>query len=164
MDNSLKRSTPHTESSVGEPPATRVDTRLKPNMPLETAANVLDDATHTRLDKALLAEFHVRGLPYGIWGAFALLSSVALNSEGCIDPKYANAAAMSFIERNPDLEVELWKAWEAKSFKHIRNLSTLPQLSTYNRINTKCRNSSSSTNRNNSHRCGISPTRERFAS
>ena len=159
MDNSLKRSTPHTDYSVGEPSATR----LKPNMPLETAANVLDDATHTRLDKAILAECHDRGLPPGIWGAYMLLAFITLNSEGSIDPKYA-ATGMSFIEGNADLEAELWKAWEAKSFKHIRNLSTSPHLLTYNRINTKCRDSSSSTTRNNSHRCGISPTRERFAS
>ena len=103
-------------------------------MPLKTAANVLDDATHTKLDKRLLAEFHARGLPPGIWGAYVLLTFITSDSEGCIDPKYGSTAAMSFVERNPDLQAELWKAWEAKSFKHIRNLSKSPHLSAYNRL------------------------------
>jgi hypothetical protein len=121
-DTSLKRSGPHTESSADERPATR----LKPNMPLETVANVLDNATHARLDKALLAEFHVRGLPPGIWGAYNLLNFIALNSEGCIDPKFQGPAAMSLVEGNSDLRTELSEAWEAQSFKRIRNLSMCP--------------------------------------
>ena len=159
-DTSLKRPNPHTEPSVDERPATR----LRPNMPLETVANVLDDATHTRLDKALLAEFHVRGLGPGIWGAYTLLNFIALNSEGCVDPKYEGTPAMALVEGNPDLRTELSEAWEAKSFKRIRNLSNSPHLSTCRRINPKCRNSSSSTTHLNSHGRGISPTRERYAS
>ena len=159
-DTSLKRPNPHTESSVDEHPATR----LRPNMPLETVANVLDDAIHARLDKELLRKLQVRGLPPGTWGAYNLLNFITSNSEGCVDPKYEGTAAMSLVEENPDLEAELWKAWEAKSFKRIRNLSNSPHLSTYRRINPKSRNSSSSTTHNNRHGCGISPTRERYAS
>ena len=159
-DTSLKRLNPHTESSVDERPATR----LRTNMPLETAANVLDDATHTRLDKALLAEFHVRGLPPGIWGAYNLLNFIALNSEGCVDAKYEGPPAMALVEGNLDLRTELLEAWEAKSFKRIRNLSNSPHLSTYHRINPESRNSSSSTTHNNRHGCGISPTRKRYVS
>jgi hypothetical protein len=131
---------------------------------METAANVLDDATHSNLDKAVLAKFPNSVQPTGISGACLLLIFITLNSEGCIDPKYGGAVDVSFLEENPDLQAELWKAWEAKSFKHIRNLSKSPHLSVYNRTNTKCRNSSSSTTHNISQRCGISRSRERYVS
>ena len=158
--NSLKRSNPHTEASIDDRPATR----LRPNMPLETAVNVLDDATHARLDKAILAEFQGQELPSGIWGAYTLLNFIASNSEGCIDPKYEGTVAMPLVKGNPDLQKELLDAWEAKSFKCIRNLSMCATSITCICINPKSRNSSSSTRHNHSHRCSISPTRERYAS
>ena len=160
-NNSLKRSNTHTDSFADERPVTR----LKPNMPLETAVNVLDDATHTRLDKELLGKLQVRGLPPGMWGAYTLLNFISSNSEGCVDPKYEGTAAMTLVEGNPDLEAELWQAWEAKSFKHIRNLSMCATFITCIRVaNPKSRNSSSSTTHSNGYGCGISSARERYIS
>ena len=61
-DHSLKCSNPHIESFFDEHPTTR----LKPNMSLETTVNILDDATHARLDTEVIALFKDERLTPGI--------------------------------------------------------------------------------------------------
>ena len=94
-------------------------------MPLETTVNMLHDATHARLDREVIEDFQEQGLTPGTLGAsLLLLQSIAANSEGCVDPKYGwGTVAKAILKDHPDLQTELWQAWEAKSFQRIRNLS-----------------------------------------
>ena len=99
-------------------------TNIPPStMPLETTVDILDDATHDRLDKKVIASIGEGGPTPGIFGAWHLFLCIAVNSEGCIDLKSTEHTAMALLEQHPDLQTEVWQAWEAKSFKHIRNLS-----------------------------------------
>ena len=78
--------------------------------PLETAINILDDATHARLDKQVISEIQEIGLPPGALGAASiiLLLFLAANSEGCIDPKYRSGpVARVLLKERPDLQMVL---------------------------------------------------------
>jgi hypothetical protein len=147
MDNqSLKRLKPD-ES----PP--RSVRRAKHNMSFETVANILDDATHARLDQQVIAEVQDQNLTPGSVPTFLLLI-IALNSDGCIDPKYKDiGVAMSLLDQNPGLGAELWDAYEAGSFKIIRNLSMCTSINCIC-INPNSRNSSTTTTDDDSHCSG----------
>jgi hypothetical protein len=121
-------------------------------MPIETVANTLDDATHTRLDQAILVNIPGGALPLGMRGATLLLSSIASNSDGFIDPKYKDVGvAASLLIDHPDLETKLWEAWETKSFKNIRKLSMYTTSINDIYINPNSRNSSTTTTDDDSH-------------
>jgi hypothetical protein len=90
------------------------------NEPLQVMSNDLDDKTHERMDRKVLVT--VRDYAFS---PFSLLAAIVSESEGQLDPKYEktpNAAAL--LREHPKLEEVLRKAWEAKSFREIRNLSS----------------------------------------
>jgi len=89
-------------------------------MPLESAVNLLDDATHSLLDNKVLAT--VEEAPTSLT---LLLTTIASNSDGTIDSKYRETPdSKALIQEYADLQPKLLSAWEAKDFKEIRNLST----------------------------------------
>ena len=76
-------------------------------MPLESVANVLDEATHTELDGKILNSNLTRRLQklevLQPSDCMALLVAIALKSNGCIDSRYADIdAADELIQRNKD--------------------------------------------------------------
>jgi hypothetical protein len=97
-------------------------------MPLEPVPNVLDDATHARMDAAALetAIFYDPSVP-GL--AAPLLATIVSTSENLLDSKYENNPnAAALLREHPELVEQLTVAWNTKSFKAIRNLSTSPVL------------------------------------
>jgi hypothetical protein len=53
-----------------------------------------------------------------------LLRCIVGSSNGILDLKYEQkAAAVALLEDHPELRDKLMRAWEARSFKEIRNLS-----------------------------------------
>ena len=109
---SLKRS--GSNPSMNEPPSKRT-----PIIILESVPDDFDDPAHQRMDHNVLDIFSGAS-----FNSMFLLAAIALNSDGRLDSKYedlANAKAM--IYKHPQLQGMLQDAWEAKSFKDIRNLS-----------------------------------------
>jgi hypothetical protein len=101
----------------------RPTNRRRLTMSLETESNDLSDADHTRLDKLVLNIVNTYYAPP------FLLATIVEKSEGKLNPKYkANGTASALLNEHPDLRGELDIAWEAKSFKNIRNLSESSSL------------------------------------
>ena len=157
-DQSLKRMRPEEKS----PP--RPVQRSKPVMSFETTANILDDATHARLDQQVIAEVQDQNLQPGS-GTTLLLLIIASNSNDCINPKYLDVrSAKSLLDQNPALGTELWSAYEGKSFKNIRNLSMWNTSIDDICINPNSRNSSTTTTDDDGHGrgCNYSCTGARY--
>jgi hypothetical protein len=130
MSIPLKRTLSQTQSSSisdQQPP-----TRRKLNMPLEHVPNVLDEATHASLDTKVSDKARHRRLGHQDLtpGELSLLLKwIASNSNGCIDEKFADDdMAFELLDGNEELQASLTVAWGERSFKDIRNLSTLPVL------------------------------------
>ena len=79
-------------------------------MPLESVANVLDDATHAQLTRRFQKLEVLQPSD-----CMALLVAVSLRSNGCIDPP---------VQLNKELEIASTKALTSKFFQEIRNLGT----------------------------------------
>ena len=94
---------------------------------LEREPDGLDDATHARLDKAVLdTTGDYPFFPLYPFFLHSLLATIVSTSEGMLDPKYEKTPeAKALLREHPQLEAELKKAWEQepKSFKDVRNLS-----------------------------------------
>jgi hypothetical protein len=92
---------------------------------LELVPDDFDDATHARLDRAVLNA--LKGFGKLGYSPVNLLAIIVETSQGILDPKYSgNISVMALLHTYPQLEVELENAWEQepKSFRNIRNLST----------------------------------------
>lgn len=91
---------------------------------LESVPDDLDDTTHARLDEAV---FRVADDEPSIPSLAAfLLATIVSTSEGKLDPQYEKTPkAKVLIDEHPELMDKLKEAWLAKSFKEIRNLSTI---------------------------------------
>ena len=114
--SSTKRA--RTDSEASEPSSGR----LKLDPTLEYVDNVLNDATHTCLDKKVVEFFEDEPEPPPRW---PLLAAIVSNSEGQLDPSYKEASnAKALVQGLPALKELLNKAWKDQNFKDIRNLST----------------------------------------
>ena|ERR1700728_495568 len=112
--SSTKRA--RTDSEAAEPSSSR----LKFHPSLEHVPNVLDDATHARLDKTVVEFFEDEPKP--LW---PLLSIIVSYSRGLLDPSYRDYKnANALLQDFPALKELLNKAWRDQKFKDIRNLST----------------------------------------
>ncbi|KIM74987.1 hypothetical protein PILCRDRAFT_13928 [Piloderma croceum F 1598] len=91
-------------------------------MHLESAVNLLDDATHSRLDNEVLATVEeAPSTRLTLRLATLLLATIASNSDGTIDSKYKeNPNSVALIQEHEDLQPKLLAAWEANFFKEIR--------------------------------------------
>jgi hypothetical protein len=55
-----------------------------------------------------------------------LLATIVSTSEGQLDPQYEKTPnAKALLEKHPELMDKLKKSWAQRSFREIRNLSTL---------------------------------------
>jgi hypothetical protein len=55
-----------------------------------------------------------------------LLATIVSTSEGQLDPQYKETPnAKALLEKHPELMDKLKKSWAERSFREIRNLSTL---------------------------------------
>ena len=89
-----------------------------PETTLERVPDDLDNATHARLDVRVL------DIVDGFNPTF-LLTTIVDESDGMLDPTYfAPSKAKVLLREHPQLEVELKKAWDQRSFRDIRNLGT----------------------------------------
>jgi hypothetical protein len=108
-----------------EPPADESPShRQKLHMSLESVADDLDDATHFRMDKAVLKVATVEpSIPY--LAASLLCTIVSLSEKRLgLDPKYKKTPeAVAFLKEHPEVTDMLKDAWRAGAFKTIRNLS-----------------------------------------
>jgi hypothetical protein len=96
-----------------DPPAKR-----KAAITLELEPNEEDDATHARLDQEVLETIENDRSP------MTLLATIVSTSER-LDQKYGkNQNAKALLREHPGLVDKLEGAWQDKSFKEIRNLST----------------------------------------
>jgi hypothetical protein len=112
--SSTKRA--RTDSEASEPSSGR----LKLDPTLEYVDNVLNDATHTRLDKIVVDDFKDEPIV-----ASSLLESIVAHSEGQLDSIYGKrSSAKTLLRGLPELKELLNKAWKDQNFKDIRNLST----------------------------------------
>ena len=114
---SRKRSISQTEPTMDGPHAIKCSLETT----LERESDGVDNATHARLDKAVL---DTTG-DYAFSPPF-LLATIVSTSKGMLDLKYEkNPEAKALLQEHPQLEVELKNAWEQepKSFKDIQNLS-----------------------------------------
>ena len=99
-------------------------------MALEVVPDDLDDATHARMDQAVLevADDDPVILSRAREAAF-LLATIVSTSEGRLDPKYAqNPAAKALLQEHPALMEKLTEAWTARTFRQIRSLSAKHQF------------------------------------
>lgn len=86
----------------------------------DVAYNVLDDSTHSDLDKLVVEYFEDEPFAHQ-W----LLNVIVATSGGRLNRDYENALkCKTLLRENPSLKELLQKAWENKQFKEIRNLST----------------------------------------
>jgi hypothetical protein len=86
----------------------------------DLVADDLDDATHSFMDEAVLADTGSDPNEQRL----SLLLRCIVSYCGQLDSKYAMAnAAYTLLKDHPELCDKLMKAWEARSFKEIRNLS-----------------------------------------
>ena len=114
--SSTKRA--RTDSEASEPSSGR----LKLDPTLEYVDNVLDDATHIRLNNAVVELFEDEPVSASSW---PLLQSIVENSQGLLDPSYREPSnAKALLQGLPALKELLNKAWRDRNFKDIRNLST----------------------------------------
>jgi hypothetical protein len=119
--HSLKR--PSSQTAFGVPAANR----RKLDMPLETVLNDLDGATHTRQDKNVLETFEEE--PHTISLAAFLLATIISTSEGILDSRYEKTQnAKALLRTRPELLEKVREAWNEKTFKEIRNLSTIKPI------------------------------------
>jgi hypothetical protein len=87
---------------------------------LETVANDLDD-THSSMDEAVLLDI---GSDPNEQRLSLLLCCIVGASNGKLDEKYERKRfAVALLADHPELQDKLMQAWEARSFKEIRNLS-----------------------------------------
>jgi hypothetical protein len=98
-------------------------TRHKLATPLETVIDGLSDAVHRRQDeKVLKIVTKITSDPFP--SPIILLTTIVQFSEGLLDPNYKEfSEASGLIEAHPQLAQHLEAAWQAKSFRNIRNLS-----------------------------------------
>ncbi|KAF8324659.1 uncharacterized protein EI90DRAFT_2238277 [Cantharellus anzutake] len=117
--SALKRSNLEIGPSVGEPSSKRAPTTLAVH------PNVLDEATHITLD-ALVVEFMLKFAEHLSRNPFRLLllDRIVLQSDGVLDSK-SLPPLDDLIAQHPELGDRLDEAWEAQSFKEIRNLEIL---------------------------------------
>jgi hypothetical protein len=88
---------------------------------LETVANDLDDATHSSMDEAVLVD---SGSDPNEQRLSLLLFLIVVTSNGKLDEQLQSfSARTSLLANHPELRDKLMQAWEARSFKKIRNLS-----------------------------------------
>jgi hypothetical protein len=93
-------------------------------MPLEFVVDVLDNETHAQLDSKVLKCAHRLEDPLRPSDDLQLLQYIALESKGCVDPKYKSIDEAEGALDHKELLAELQVAWKAKAFKKIRNLGT----------------------------------------
>jgi hypothetical protein len=121
MDESsvgLKRSSSEMEPPIHEPPTKRTQV-----MTLEVVQDDFDDATHASMDDAVL---NVVEEPVNLSRATFLLATIVWSSHGRLDAKYTEPpAAMVLLQEHPALRKKLTEAWAARTFRQIRNLSSL---------------------------------------
>jgi hypothetical protein len=130
----------------------RLTIRRKLNMPLESAVNLLDDATHSRLDNKVLATVEEAPTSLTLTLATLLLTTIASNSDGTVDSKYRETPhSKALIQEYADLQPELLSAWEAKDFKEIRSLSTSAPYIALFALMAGFRNSLAPTRRRSAH-------------
>ena len=111
----LKRQS--TEPSAGQPSSRR----QKLEMSLELVADDLDDATHDRLDAAVLETADED--PSTLLLATFLLATIVSTSEGLLDSRYSETPkAKTLLQDHPGLRNMLNEAWRDKKFRAIRNL------------------------------------------
>jgi hypothetical protein len=97
----------------------------KLEMSPEPLPDVLDDATHARMDKVVFDTFDYEpsSLPY----ATLLLATIVSTSGGPLNSKYKeNQHAKALLLEHPWLMDRLIGAWRDRTFKEIRNLSAVP--------------------------------------
>jgi hypothetical protein len=88
---------------------------------LETVANDLDDATNSSMDEAVLVD---SGSDPNEQRLSLLLLLIVVGSNGKLDEQLQNfSTRTSLLADHPELRDKLMQAWEARSFKEIRNLS-----------------------------------------
>jgi len=138
----------HTEES----PATK---RIL-TAPLEHVEDDIDDQDHARMDKQVLENADEE--PVNLSRATFLLATIVSTSDGRLDPKYKETpAARALLKQHPELEEKLKEAWKERSFKEIRNLSTIVSCGDSDYVQAPHRYSTP-TDRRQSH-VSISPAR-----
>jgi hypothetical protein len=116
-ESSVKRS-----SSEMEPPIHEPSTKRTQVMTLEVVQDDFDDATHARMDKAVL-EVTQEEEPVP---PVLLLATIVSTCNNQLDPKYReNPAAKALLNEHPALVDKLSEAWTARRFRQIRILSSL---------------------------------------
>jgi hypothetical protein len=107
-----------TSPTLPERPTTRRRINMAPTLNL--VPDDLDDETHDRLDKSVIAT----GLqPSNPLLAPYLLHAIAENSEAKISSRYQNINnARNILTQYPELTEKLKVAWAKGSFKEIRRL------------------------------------------
>jgi hypothetical protein len=119
-DQPSARSVASLKRSSSNPPMNEPLSKRTPTI-LESVPDDFDDTTHQRMDHDVLDL-----LSDGSFIPFLLLATIASNSDDRLDSKYKDTAnAKALIEKHPQLRGMLQDAWEAKSFKDLRNLSAL---------------------------------------
>jgi hypothetical protein len=111
----------------------RDSTRRRLTIPLGPVMSDLDDAAHARLDEQVLKVADDE--PIILSRAAFLLATIVENAKGHLDQKYAsNKNSRTLLEEHPDLRDKMAVAWQARSFKDIRNLGTRMPPSTFTSI------------------------------
>lgn len=133
VDRMMLDAKPGTESVQGvdrEPLISEPSAEHFPVEILDTVPDELGDATHARLDKAVLDEAPPWKVVLGVSDndvvlalLTSLLVSIVSESEGHLDPQFEKqTTAKTLISRHPELVDMLQAAWQAGTFKEIRNL------------------------------------------
>ena len=96
---------------------------------MESAANILDDDVHVRLDGVVLdtCDGVIEPSTLGALSSIIfLLATIVWNSEGTLDRKYTSTTnAKTLLRTEEKLLEKLNDAWTQKKFKEIRNLSAI---------------------------------------
>jgi hypothetical protein len=110
----------------------RDSTRRRLTIPLGPVMSDLDDAAHARLDEQVLKVADDEPVILSLAQAAFLLATIVENAKGHLDQKYAsNKNSRTLLEEHPDLRDKMAVAWQARSFKDIRNLGTRMPPSTF---------------------------------